>query len=127
MIYSEKLKDPRWQKKRLIILQRDDFKCVLCGDDKTTLHVHHSMYCGSPWRTPNEYLHTLCVHCHEIVGEVLEMEKALCPDGLFTVSDIRDAMIDGPLPDEPWKQRVVVHSRLLKLHTSRSQPVATHG
>ena len=42
MIYVEKLKDPRWQRKRLEILQRDDWKCYWCKDDKTTLNVHHN-------------------------------------------------------------------------------------
>ena len=32
MGYSEKLKDPRWQKKRLEILERDNFRCQYCGD-----------------------------------------------------------------------------------------------
>ena len=42
--YYEKLLDPRWQKKRLEILNRDEFKCRSCGDDKSTLHVHHGYY-----------------------------------------------------------------------------------
>lgn len=44
-IYSEKLKDPRWQKKRLEILNRDEFACRFCGDNKSTLNVHHISYC----------------------------------------------------------------------------------
>ena len=34
--YKQKLKDPRWQKKRLKVLERDDWKCTRletdCGD-----------------------------------------------------------------------------------------------
>jgi len=30
--YSKKLKDPRWQKKRLKIFKSDKFKCKICGD-----------------------------------------------------------------------------------------------
>ncbi len=30
MTYAEQLKDPRWQKRRLEILQRDEWRC-LCG------------------------------------------------------------------------------------------------
>lgn len=68
MDYSEKLKDPRWQKIRLKVLERDDFKCVFCGDDKSTLHVHHSVYFGNnPWDTPSECLDTLCKDCHEFI------------------------------------------------------------
>ncbi len=41
MKYSEKLKDPRWQKKRLEIFQRDEFHCQQCGDGENTLCVHY--------------------------------------------------------------------------------------
>lgn len=65
--YSEKLLDPRWQKKRLEIMQRDGFKCFYCGDATLTLHVHHQMYMGpNPWDTPAECLITLCKDCHAI-------------------------------------------------------------
>jgi len=64
--YSELLKDPRWQKKRLQILQRDKFKCKLCGDEKATLHVHHKEYINgyAPWEYDNKSLITLCEDCH---------------------------------------------------------------
>lgn len=67
MTYSEKLKDPRWQKKRLEIFQRDDFSCQLCKDKETTLHVHHRYYMGyyEPWDYPDSALVTLCAICHE--------------------------------------------------------------
>lgn len=32
--YKEKLKDPRWQKKRLQIFERDDWCCQKCGDER---------------------------------------------------------------------------------------------
>jgi 5-methylcytosine-specific restriction endonuclease McrA len=77
--YSEKLKDPRWQKKRLEILQRDNWQCYYCGDTKTTLHVHHEMYLGSnPWDTPDACLTTLCEDCHSIDHiQYTELEKQL--------------------------------------------------
>ena len=37
--YLEKLKDPRWQKKRLEILERDGWKCMACGEKEKTLRV----------------------------------------------------------------------------------------
>lgn len=66
MTYSEKLKDPRWQKKRLEIFQRDNFKCSCCSLDKTQLQVHHVEYLPSftPWEYPNDMLITLCETCH---------------------------------------------------------------
>ena len=48
--YSEKLKDPRWQKKRLEIFERDNWACKKCGDTDTTLHLHHLEYQNcDPW------------------------------------------------------------------------------
>jgi len=64
--YSKLLLDPRWQRKRLDILKRDDFTCTLCTDSRTTLHVHHKAYKGNPWDIPDDQLRTLCHHCHEI-------------------------------------------------------------
>ena len=77
--YSEKLKDPRWQKKRLEILQRDQWRCYYCHDANSTLHVHHLMYLGeNPWDTPDECLMTLCEDCHSCEHlEFTELERLL--------------------------------------------------
>lgn len=63
--YSDKLRDPRWQKKRLEIMGRDQFTCQNCGAKDKTLNVHHCAYIKGldPW----EYgfsLITLCELCH---------------------------------------------------------------
>jgi len=63
--YSEKLKSPKWQKKRLEILQRDNFTCQICTDSETELHVHHKKYTGEPFEAPAEDLITLCKCCHK--------------------------------------------------------------
>lgn len=65
--YSEKLRDPRWQKKRLEILSRDKFQCRCCGSENETLMVHHIQYIkgSEPWEYPDELLYTLCESCHE--------------------------------------------------------------
>ena len=36
MKYSEKLRDPRWQKARLKVLERDNWTCVNCGETERT-------------------------------------------------------------------------------------------
>jgi hypothetical protein len=69
--YLKKLKDPRWQKKRLEIMKRDEWKCRFCGDKSTTLNIHHLEYKGEPWESPNEKLITVCEDCHEII-EILK-------------------------------------------------------
>lgn len=65
--YIEKLKDPRWQKKRLEIFNRDKWKCTECGRDDLELHIHHKNYHFAPWQAPSEELRTLCVSCHTII------------------------------------------------------------
>jgi len=65
MEYSEILKDPRWQKKRLQILERDNWTCCFCGDTESTLHVHHIVYSGKPWEQRDASYLTLCETCHE--------------------------------------------------------------
>lgn len=67
MNYTDKLKDPRWQKKRLAIMERDGWKCLKCLDEKSTLHVHHLSYSGEPWEAPDDQLVTLCEHCHLLI------------------------------------------------------------
>jgi hypothetical protein len=69
MNYKDQLKNPKWQKKRLEIFQRDNFTCQLCGDTETELQVHHLKYSGDVWNEPNENLITYCKHCHSIVTD----------------------------------------------------------
>lgn len=66
MTYQEILKHPFWQRKRLEILQRDDFTCIKCKDKHTNLQVHHLYYENDlyPWEYPNEALISLCELCH---------------------------------------------------------------
>lgn len=67
--YAEKLRDPRWQKKRLEIMKRDGFACKNCGDASKTLNVHHSAYVKGcePWEYDERYLHTVCERCHQLI------------------------------------------------------------
>jgi hypothetical protein len=67
MTYLEKLKDPRWQKKRLEILERDEWMCQRCFDGDSTLHVHHLDYekGKEPWDYDNSRFITICESCHE--------------------------------------------------------------
>jgi len=65
--YAEKLLDPRWQKKRLEVLDASNFECEICGDDESTLHVHHKQYIKGRdvWDYDLEQLACLCKSCHE--------------------------------------------------------------
>lgn len=78
MTYAEKLRDPRWQRKRLEIMQRDNFTCRYCEANYKTLHIHHLEYqrFKEPWDYSNEWLITLCESCHQEVNkEREEFEK----------------------------------------------------
>lgn len=92
MTYSEKLKDPRWQKKRLEILSRDNYKCTVCNSTEN-LHVHHGYYSGrkEPWKYDDISLHTLCNDCHDRVHDVLDRVNRII--GLMNPS----ILIDGEL------------------------------
>jgi len=72
MEYKEQIKDGRWQRKRLEIMQRDDFKCNICNE-VNKLHVHHLYYKPNAkiWEYDNETLVTVCDNCHELLHKEL--------------------------------------------------------
>jgi len=65
--YGELLRDPRWQKRRLEIMNRAGFACEECDDDASTLNVHHKLYRkgAMPWEYPDAELACLCENCHK--------------------------------------------------------------
>lgn len=71
--------DPRWQKKRLEILERDNFTCIICGSTEKTLHVHHKKYIRNRkvWDYDNDYLVSLCDNCHNIEHNYTDIVKDL--------------------------------------------------
>lgn len=77
--YTEKFNDPRWQKKRLKIFERDCFSCSLCGESGSTLSVHHGFYefGMDPWDYPDGSLHTVCQACHEQADDARRLLRAL--------------------------------------------------
>lgn len=111
MKYSDKLRDPRWQKKRLEIFNRDKFKCTNCGSGHKELHVHHEIYSGEPWDAPNEYLKTLCHVCH-----LKETTKNKLPS-VDEMERQRDMLLDRikgegtPSAKNTWMQAVNIIER----------------
>lgn len=67
--YNGLLKHPKWQRKRLEIMQRDNFTCIKCKDTETTLHIHHKSYeyNKKPWEYEDDNLITLCEDCHGLI------------------------------------------------------------
>lgn len=91
MTYSEKLKDPRWQKLRLEVFQRDNFTCTSCYSSEKTLHAHHLLYerGKEPWEYELEKLSTLCEDCHK---EITEYQKVFEPKAL---SQLKQKLTDS--------------------------------
>lgn len=123
MSYLEKLKDPRWQKKRLEIFSRDEFTCKYCGDSDSSLQVHHIWYqSNNPWETQNELLVTLCESCHE------EEEERLKELKLNLLNDLRKAgMVSLDIEylsmifynNRPFGSRTMILSILMELMSEK--------
>lgn len=89
--YGTALKDPRWQKKRLEIMNRDDFTCLLCSDKETSFNIHHKAYRAntSPWDYEDSNFQTLCEHCHAAVEELKKINATaiICAKSLHETVD----------------------------------------
>ena len=71
MTYSEKLRDRRWQKKRLEVFARDNWTCQREGcksSEYSPLAVHHKCYNPGcePWQYDPVDLITYCDECHTL-------------------------------------------------------------
>lgn len=131
MKYSEKLKDPRWQKLRLKIFERDNWTCSSCGNKKSMLSVHHRYYLKKtePWDYPLDSFTTLCKECHQVEYEfrkdaednlllLLKEKGFLCSDleylgsclSLMILQDIPTKIADiyGWALDSPKIQRMLI-------------------
>lgn len=91
--FFDQYKDPRWQKKRLKIMERDEFMCQSCYDKESTLNVHHKFYIPNkkPWEYSDNLLITLCEGCHEWEEDkkyiITDFTKVLLSDG-YTASEL---------------------------------------
>ncbi|WP_456461356.1 SH3 domain-containing protein [Reichenbachiella sp.] len=58
------LKSDDWQRKRYVVLKRDNWQCVYCGTRAT--QVHHKKYAKKNiGKEPIEWLVSVCKSCHE--------------------------------------------------------------
>ena len=90
--YQQKLRHPRWQKQRLLVMQRDDWTCTRCRETERELHVHHMSYeyGREPWDYPLDNFRTLCCDCHEEESALRAViddktRKALRKEGVLAV------------------------------------------
>lgn len=100
MNYSEKLRDPRWQKKRLEIFERDSWACRYCGDKENTLAIHHTYYSNdlSPWEYPDDSLITVCERCHSCLTQLQILKDSWMM--WFQMRIETTEIIHYPAPDE---------------------------
>lgn len=62
--YREYLKTEAWQRKRYVVLKRDNWTCQYCGVPAT--EVHHKKYAKYQiGKEPIKWLVSLCRTCHQ--------------------------------------------------------------
>lgn len=138
--YSDLLKNPKWQKKRLKIMERDGFKCQYCHNGDKTLNVHHIVYFQGkdPWEYENRFLITFCEDCHQkehqmenemgklnisqylrnlgmpnlFLGKFLKTIKSI--SGNDNYHEIIQRIITGPKPFVNKKETLRVHKKRKK-------------
>ena len=62
--YLAYLNSKTWADKRNLALERDSYKCSICGNPNN-LQVHHLCYPRTLGTEPISDLMTLCEHCHK--------------------------------------------------------------
>lgn len=145
MSYAEDLKHPKWQRKRLEIMQRDEWQCTGCESDDKPLHVHHRRYIPGrkPWEYADEDLVTLCKDCHQLYhavndrfkdmawDEKLDFLGKLIPDGSSKLKAGPFLIFDSPkmspgciifhVPSGCWHSFTLTSHQALQMFKSRPE------
>ena len=95
--------NPKWQKKRLEVLQRADFRCEECKDNTKNLHVHHRYYKkdSAPWDYPDDCFQCLCRECHRKKTIITEETKQLLG---FLPKDKMEVTLGYILAQDLWQK-----------------------
>ena len=127
--YREKLLDPRWQKKRLQVLERASWACEACGDDSSTLHVHHGYYARGvePWEADFDTLWCLCELCHaedsgaDLRAAVASIHPSQYGEALHFLHDLRrtEPIGVGVAARQTWRRRFAGWLREHRAHWKR--------
>lgn len=111
--YNDRMRDPRWQRRRLETFERDGWACTVCGAEDKTLHVHHAYYVSErqPWEYPAWCLATVCEDCHgkdcrhgtDSVERLIDAIGGYCRDfrDFEDLSSALEAAIRRGLPRNP--------------------------
>ena len=97
MSYSRKLRDARWQRLRLKVMERDSWRCQAedCrSPENSILHVHHKQYLPQrdPWEYPLDHLITYCEKCHEGQHAGPNQPRQLVEGQFYRWSDLPDLL-----------------------------------
>lgn len=114
--YSEQLRDPRWQKKRLEVLERSGWKCQWCDITNDELHVHHAYYekGKSPWEYDDSVLFCLCKTCHSKAEAITKQFALIISENgginWFIIQSIVEKLswIQKRYPHVKWEQSLLM-------------------
>ncbi len=138
IMYTEKLKDPRWKQKAMLVKMKADQRCQDCGSSNRRLEVHHCWYKYGlePWQYPYDALRCLCTDCHKKRATVDHDFRCLnaeftwkeltrirkCIKELFYWYDRSTALafLDSVGPDEAKMAQAINH-----LFSKKTEPGAT--
>lgn len=106
MTYFQKLRDPRWQKKRLEAMELAGFRCEACGSADHTLNIHHRIYIKGrePWEYELSQLACLCDLCHtdeHTLRERVALFMAYDPQGALILSSYIQGLRGERCPAQP--------------------------
>jgi hypothetical protein len=96
--FMDQYKDPRWQKKRLQIMERDKFTCQSCESEERTLNVHHIRYDSKKkvWEYDDFDLITLCDECHK-TWHLIYDNKEIHWEYIYAVVKLCDKLMEEDL------------------------------
>lgn len=79
MTYTDQLKHPMWQKRRLEIMELHDFECGNCGNTENMLNIHHKIYKKGhkAWEYLDEEYECLCTDCHSSAHHLNDIIKEI--------------------------------------------------
>ena len=96
MICDDKLRDPRWQEKRLRILDRDRFTCRQCDSKNRPLNVYPGYYDPGkdPWEYEDETLVTVCEVCHPRVQNLMaDVHRLVACFGVYHLRALQQLLV----------------------------------
>ena len=108
--FFAKYKDPRWQKKRLEVMEACRFQCDNCGAKDKTLNVHHKSYKKNhaPWEYDYWELECLCEDCHSYKHNIKDRLSSALHEFKTNINFSQSpeeellGFLEGRLADDPF-------------------------